>query len=262
MTAHKIGTREEWLAARLELLKAEKELTRRSDELARQRRELPWVPIVKDYRFDAEEGNVSLTDLFRGRSQLVVYHFMFGRGYTAGCPACSATADGFNGVLPHLEACDVTMVCISRAPLDKLIAFRRHMGWSFNWASSHDSDFNFDFGVSASESPREVSSLLVANEVAAFPLASDQRFRDNLPPIVAQNASASGTDIPGYFSEGHAVSVFARDGDSIYYCYSSYTRGTEFLMSYYAILDRTPKGRNEGGGMGTWLRRHDEYNQR
>jgi predicted dithiol-disulfide oxidoreductase (DUF899 family) len=154
------------------------------------------------------------------------------------------------------------MVCISRAPLDKLIAFRRHMGWSFNWASSHDSDFNFDFGVSASESPREVSSLLVANEVAAFPLASDQRFRDNLPPIVAQNASASGTDIPGYFSEGHAVSVFARDGDSIYYCYSSYTRGTEFLMSYYAILDRTPKGRNEGGGMGTWLRRHDEYNKR
>jgi predicted dithiol-disulfide oxidoreductase (DUF899 family) len=257
----KVVSRKTWLAARLKLLKAEKELTRRGDEVTRRRQELPRVRIAKDYRFETDEGKASLADLFRGRSQLVVYHFMFGPGYTAGCPACSATADSFNGVLPHLEARDVTMICISRAPLKKLLAYRRRMGWSFNWASSYESDFNFDFGVSAAEPPHKVTSLIVSNEVAAFRLLGDQPFRDNLPPIVAQNASASGTDVAGYFSEGHAVSVFAREGDSVYLCYSSYTRGTEFLMSYYAILDRTPKGRNEGGPMGTWLRRHDEYDK-
>jgi predicted dithiol-disulfide oxidoreductase (DUF899 family) len=261
MTTHKTGTREEWLAARLDLLKAEKDLTRRSDELARRRQDLPWVRIAKDYRFETAEGKASLADLFRGRSQLVVYHFMFGPGYTAGCPACSATADSFNGVLPHLDARDVTMICISRAPLEKLLAYRRRMGWSFNWASSYESDFNFDFGVSAAEPLNEVASPLESNEVAAFRLLGDQQFRDNLPPVVAQNASASGTDVAGYISEGHGFSVFAREGDSVYHCYSSYTRGTEFLMSYYAILDRTPKGRDEGGPMGTWLLRHDEYDQ-
>jgi predicted dithiol-disulfide oxidoreductase (DUF899 family) len=261
VTNHKTGTREEWLTARAKLLEAEKQLTRQSDELARLRRELPWVRIEKEYRFDTEEGKASLADLFRGRSQLVVYHFMFGPGYTAGCPACSSTADSFNGVLPHLEARDVTMICISRAPLEKLLAYRRRMGWSFNWASSYESDYNFDFGVSAAEPPHEVASLLKANEVAAFPLLSDQRVRNNLPPVAAQNASATGTDITGYFSEGHGVSVFAREGDSVYHCYSSYARGTEFLMGYYAILDRTPRGRDEGGPMGTWLRRHDEYEQ-
>jgi predicted dithiol-disulfide oxidoreductase (DUF899 family) len=153
----------------------------------------------------------------------------------------------------------VTMVCISRAPLEKLLAYRRRMGWRFNWASSHESDFNFDFGVSAAEPPDKVTSQLESNEVVAFRLLGDQQFRDNLPPVVAQNASASGTDIAGYMSEGHGFSVFAREGDSVYHCYSSYTRGTEFLMGYYAILDRTPKGRDEGGPMGTWLRRHDEY---
>ena len=259
MMTHKTGTREEWLAARLELLKAEKELTHRSDELAKQRQELPWVRIDKKYRFETNEGSASLADLFIGRSQLLVYHFMFGPDYTAGCPACSATADSFNGVLPHLEARDVTMICISRAPLEKLLAYRQRMGWSFNWVSSYDSDFNFDFGVSAAEPPHEVASLLEANEVALFPLLSDKRVRDNLPPITAQNARATGTDVSGYFSEGHGVSVFAREGDSVYHWYSSYARGTEFLMGYYAILDRTPKGRDEGGPMGTWLRRHDEY---
>ena len=259
MPTHKTGTREEWLAERLELLKAEKELTRRSDELARRRRELPWVRIAKDYRFETDGGKASLAELFRGRSQLVVYHFMFGPGYTAGCPACSATADSFNGVLPHLEARDVTMICISRAPLEKLLAYRQRMGWSFNWASSFESDFNFDFGVSAAEPPHAVASLLESNEVAALRMLGDRRFRDNLPPIAAQNASATGTDLAGYFSEGHGVSVFAREDDNLYHCYSSYTRGTEFLMGYYAILDRTPKGRDEGGPMGTWLRRHDEY---
>jgi predicted dithiol-disulfide oxidoreductase (DUF899 family) len=257
----KVVSRKTWLAARLKLLKAEKELTRRGDEVTRQRQALPQVRIDKKYQFETDEGKASLADLFRGRSQLVVYHFMFGPGYTAGCPACSATADSFNGVLPHLEARDVTMICISRAPLKKLLAYRRRMGWSFNWASSHESDFNFDFGVSAAEPPNEVTPLIESNEVAAFRLLGDQQFRNNLPPIVAQSASATGTDVAGYFSEGHGFSVFAREGNSVYLCYSTYTRGTEFLMGYYAILDRTPKGRDEGGPMGTWLHRHDEYDK-
>jgi predicted dithiol-disulfide oxidoreductase (DUF899 family) len=258
-TSHKIGTRDEWLAARLELLKGEKRHTRRGDELARQRRELPWVRIDKKYQFDTEEGNASLADLFKGRSQLVVYHFMFGPDYTAGCPACSATADSFNGVLPHIEARDVTMICISRAPLEKLLAYRRRMGWSFNWASSHGNDFNFDFGVSAPDASHKATPPLVANEVAVVPLLSDQQFRDNLPPVVAQNASSTGTDVAGYLSEGHGFSVFAREGDDVYHCYSTYTRGTEFLMSFYPILDRVPKGRAEDGPMGVWLHRRDEY---
>lgn len=261
MIKHKTGTREEWLAARQDLLKAEKELTRRSDELARQRQELPWVRLAKAYRFETDKGKASLADLFRGRSQLVVYHFMFGPSYSAGCPACSATADSFNGVLPHLEARDVTMICISRAPLEKLLAYRRRMGWSFNWVSSYDNDFNFDFGVSATAAPQEVPSPIEANEVAAFRMLSDKQFRDKLPPVAAQNASASGTDLAGYFSEGHGFSVFALEGGAVYHCYSTYTRGTEFLMGYYAILDRTPKGRDEDGPMGTWLRRHDEYDK-
>jgi predicted dithiol-disulfide oxidoreductase (DUF899 family) len=259
MINHRVGTREEWLAARAQLLAREKEHTRLADELAQLRRELPWVPVEKEYRFDTEAGARTLAELFDGRSQLVIYHFTFGPGYSAGCPACSATADGFNGVLPHLKARDVTMLCISRAPLDKLLAYRRRMGWSFTWASSYENDFNADFGVSVADPPHQKASLLTANEVAAFPLVSDQQFRETLPPIVAQNASATGTDVPGYFSEGHGFSVFAREGDSVYHSYSTYARGTEFLMGYYPILDRTPKGRDEGGPMGTWLRRHDEY---
>ncbi len=200
-------------------------------------------------------------DLFNGRSQLFVYHFMFGPRYSAGCPTCSATADSFNGVLPHLEARDVALICVSRAQLEKLLAYRRRMGWRFDWASSYDSDFNFDFGVSAGAPSHEAPSLLEANEVAAFPLLSDAGFRESLPPVAAQNASATGTDLPGYFSEGHGVSIFAREGDTVYHCYSTYARGTEFLMGYYAILDRTPKGRDEGGPMGTWVRRHDEYGE-
>jgi predicted dithiol-disulfide oxidoreductase (DUF899 family) len=260
MTKHEIGTREEWLAAREALLVREKEHTRLGDELAEQRRGLPWVPLETEYRFETEDGTRTLAELFDGRSQLVVYHFMFGPGYTAGCPTCSATADSFNGLLPHLEAGDVTMICISRAPLEKLLAYRRRMGWSFDWASSYESDFNLDFGVSASEdAPHGAAPLLEANEVAARPLLSDQRVRDNLPPVAAYNARATGTDAVGYFSEGHGVSTFARDGDSVYHCYSSYARGTEFLMGYYAILDRTPKGRAEADAIGTWVRRHDEY---
>src|SRR5262249_2257786 len=175
------------------------------------------------------------------------------------CATCSSTADGFNGLLPHLNARDVTMICISRAPLESLLAYRRRMGWTFNWASSHENDFNFDFGVSvADEAAHAALPLLQANEAAAFPLGSAPGVGESLPPMVAENAAATGLDVVGYFREGHGVSTFARDGDSVYHCYSSYARGTEFLMSYYAILDRMPNGRDEGDGR-MWIRRHDEY---
>lgn len=260
MNNHKTGTREEWLAARLKLLEAEKELTRRSDELAKQRQELPWVPVEKQYTFQTEHGPKTLRELFDNRSQLMVYHFMFGPDYEAGCPTCSSTADSFNGVLPHLEARDVTMICISRAPIEKLIAYRRRMGWSFNWASNYGSNFNFDYGVSPSNPPHDVPALLEANELALLKLLNEQpAFRENLPGIAIQNAKSSGTNIETYFSEGHGISTFACEGDTVYHCYSSYTRGTEFLMSYYAILDRVPKGRDEGNQSMGWLRRHDEY---
>jgi predicted dithiol-disulfide oxidoreductase (DUF899 family) len=265
MTNRRIGTREEWAAARAELLKREKEHTRLGDELARQRRELPLVRVEKQYTFQTEHGAKTLRELFDGRSQLVVYHFMFGPDYEAGCPACSSTADSFNGVLAHLEACDVTMICVSRAPIEKLLAYRQRMGWSFNWASSHESDFNFDYGVSAGEGMTHdpAALLLEANELALLKLLNEQpAVRESLPRIAIQNASTSGTNLDGYFSEGHGVSTFAREGDTVYHCYSSYARGTEFLMGYYAILDRAPKGRDEGDQPMSWLRRHDEYDER
>lgn len=262
MTSRRIGTREEWLAACAGLLEREKELTRMGDELARQRRELPWVPVEKQYRLQTEGGARTLAELFDGRSQLVVYHFMFGPGYTAGCPACSSTADSFNGVLSHLEARDLTMICVSRAPLGKLLAYRERMGWSFTWASSHDSDFNVDFGVSAVEpiTLETAAPRLEANELALLQLLHERpAVRETLPLVTAQNATATGTDLDGYFSEGHGVSTFARESGTVYHCYSSYARGTEFLMGYYAILDRAPKGRDEGDQPMSWLRRHDEY---
>ena len=262
MTSRRIGTREQWLAASAELLAREKQLTRMGDELARQRRELPWVPVEKKYTLQTADGAKTLAGLFDGRSQLVVYHFMFGPGYAAGCPACSSTADSFNGVLAHLQARDVTMICVSRAPLDKLLAYRERMGWGFTWASSHDSDFNVDFGVSAGQ---EITHDLAAprpqaNELTLLKLLYDQpAVRENLPLVTSQNATATGTDLDGYFSEGHGVSTFARENGTVYHCYSSYARGTEFLMGYYAILDRAPKGRDEGDQPMSWLRRHDEY---
>jgi len=262
MTGNRIGTREEWLAASAELLKREKELTRMGDELARQRRELPWVPVEKQYMFQTERGARTLADLFDGRSQLVVYHFMFGPDWEAGCPTCSSTADSFNGVLAHLNACDVTMICVSRAPLEKLLAYRERMGWRFNWASSHASDFHFDYGVSAGVSPTHdpAAPVLEANELGLLKLLNEQpAVRESLPQIAVRNASASGTDLEGYFSQGHGLSTFAREGETVYHCYSSYARGTEFLMGYYAILDRAPKGRDEGDQPMHWLHRHDEY---
>jgi predicted dithiol-disulfide oxidoreductase (DUF899 family) len=265
MTSDRIGTRAEWLAASAELLRREKELTRMGDELARQRRELPWVPVGKQYPLETGDGAQTLAQLFDGRSQLIVYHFMFGPGYEGGCPSCSSTADSFNGVLAHLNARDVTMICVSRAPIGKLLAYRERMGWSFTWASSHDSDFNADFGVSAGEgTARDLAAPQPeANELALLKLLGEQpAVRENLPLITAQNANATGTSLEGYFSEGHGVSTFARDSDTVYHCYSSYARGTEFLMGFYAILDRAPNGRDEGDQPMSWLRRHDEYGNR
>ena len=264
MPEHRTATREEWVAARAALLQREKELMRMDDELARQRRELPWVPVEKQYTLQTAEGTRSLAELFDGRSQLMVYHFMFGPHYEAGCPSCSSTADSFNDVLAHLEARDVTMICVSRAPLEMLLAYRERMGWSFSWASSHESDFNFDYGVSAGEGMTDdpAPPLLKANELALLKLLNEQpTVREHLPLVSTQNASATGTTLDGYFSEGHGVSTFAREGDTVYHCYSSYARGTEFLMGYYAILDRAPKGRDEGDQPMSWLRRHDEYDR-
>jgi len=262
MIKHPTWTREQWLAARSELLAAEKEHTRVGDDLARRRRELPWVRIDKQYALQTEHGPKTLPELFDGRSQLIIYHFMFGPHYDGGCPTCSSTADSFDGVLAHLEACDVTMICVSRAPIEKLLTYRKRMGWSFNWASSHESDFNLDYGVSAGDGmPRDPNvPLLEANELPLLKLLHEQpAIRDNLPLIVAHNASATRTSVDGYFREGHGVSTFAREGDAVYHCYSSYARGTEFLMGYYAILDRAPKGRDEGDQPMKWLRRRDEY---
>ena len=262
MTTGRTGTREEWLAASAELLQREKELTRAGDELARQRRALPWVLVEKQYTLQTADGDRTLAELFDGRSQLIVYHFMFGPGYEAGCPSCSSTADSFDGVLTHLSARDVTMICVSRAPVDKLLAFRERMGWSFNWASSYDSDFNVDFGVSAGEGLADDSAGAgpEANELGLLKLLEEQpSVRENLPLVTTQNASATGTNLEGYFSEGHGVSTFARENGTVYHCYSSYARGTEFLMGYYAILDRAPRGRDEGDQPMGWLRRHDEY---
>ncbi len=254
MTNHRIGTREEWLAARLELLDAEKELTRRSDELARKRQELPWVRIEKDYTFETDEGTASFADLFGGRSQLLMYHFMFGPEYTAGCPACSAIADGFNGSHVHLENHDVAMMAVSRAPLDKLQAYKRRMGWSFPWASSFGSDFNFDFNVSITEEqqregvveynfqPRDVRPVLEAGDEGP----------------VAQVAAMTGTDIATYTREAPGMSAFALEDGVVYHTYSAYSRGVDAMWGMYQWLDRAPKGRNETG---IWFRRRDEYDQ-
>jgi predicted dithiol-disulfide oxidoreductase (DUF899 family) len=243
MTDHQVVSREEWQATREELLKREKEHTRTGDVLARQRRELPWVAIGKEYRFDADDGTRTLAELFDGRSQLMVYHFMYGPSYQAGDPVNSSIADGLDGLLPHLHARDVTLLLVSRAPLVKLQAYKQRMGWSIPWVSAANTDFNFDFGASAAQEPLR-------------PPGPDE---DGLPPVVAQNAAAAGTDIPGYLSESPAVSVFTLTGGAVYQTYATTWRGVEFLMNYYPILDRMPKGRDEGGTWQTWIRRHDEY---
>jgi len=251
MTSHKFGTREEWLAARLELLDAEKELTRRSDELARRRQELPWVRIGKEYRFGTDQGPASLADLFQGRSQLLIYHFMFGPDYTAGCPSCSAIADGFNGSVVHLASHDVTLYAVSRAPLAKLQAYKRRMGWSFPWASSFGSDFNYDFQAAVTKE-QWLSGAVEYNfrEMDLRPPAGEEGSRN------AWTESIVGTDWQTYRREGPGMSAFALEDGAVYHTYSAYARGLDGLWGMYQWLDRAPRGRNETGH---WWRRHDEY---
>jgi predicted dithiol-disulfide oxidoreductase (DUF899 family) len=254
MSEHSVGTRDEWLAARLELLEREKELTRRSDELARARQELPWVPVEKEYSFDTDEGKKTLAELFDGRSQLLVYHFMFGPEYEAGCPTCSSMADAFDGVIVHLNNHDVTFLAISRAPLEELQAYKRRMGWQFPWVSSHGSDFNFDFGVSfTEEQQRGGAEYNFRSSPTMEPL-----FKAETGPI-AEQAVATGTTPANYMKEAPGMSAFALSDGAVYHTYSAYARGGEFLMYYYGILDRAPKGRNEGDPPELWIRRHDEY---
>jgi predicted dithiol-disulfide oxidoreductase (DUF899 family) len=250
MTTHKTGTRKEWLAARLELLQAEKELTRRSDELARRRQELPWVRVDKDYRFETDEGSASLKDLFRGRSQLLVYHFMFGPDYTAGCPSCSAIADGFNGFAVHLANHDVALSAVSRAPLAKLQAYKRRMGWTFPWASSADSEFNSHFSVGFTEEQQRKGGIEY-NYRREGPWQSGGGEGD-----VAKMAAMAGTDPATYVRERPGMSAFALEDGVVYHAYSAYARGLDGLWGMYQWLDRAPKGRNETG---VWWRRHDEY---
>jgi len=256
MTKHKTGTREEWRAARLELLEAEKELTRRSDEVARQRQELPWVSIDKDYEFDTDEGRVVLADLFEGRSQLLIYHFMFGPNYEAGCPACSSIADVFNGAVVHLANHDVMFWAVSRAPLAKLQAYKRRMGWSFPWASSLDSDFNLDFNVQVTEQQQRDGAVVEYNfrHEPAWNLRNIKAAE--LPQGPTMGAAMSGTDVTTYVRDEPGMSAFALEDGTVYHTYSAYARGLDVLWTTYQWLDRAPKGRNEPD---FWWRRHDEY---
>jgi predicted dithiol-disulfide oxidoreductase (DUF899 family) len=256
MTKHKTGTRKEWVAARLELLAAEKELTRRSDELARRRQELPWVRIDKTYRFETDEGGASLADLLRGRAQLLVYHFMFGPDYKAGCPSCSAIADGFNGFAVHLANHDVMLWAVSRAPLAKLQAYKRRLGWTFPWASSFGGDFNADFSVGFSEEQQREG--IEYNYRREAPLQIGARGAGGELPVSEFSASA-GTDEATYLRERPGMSAFVREDGVVYHTYSTYARGLDGLWGMYQWLDRAPMGRNESG---LWWRRHDEYDKR
>jgi predicted dithiol-disulfide oxidoreductase (DUF899 family) len=265
MTKHTIGTRQEWLAARLELLEAEKELTQRSDELARRRQLLPWVRIDKGYRFETEKGSASLTGLFDGRSQLLIYHFMFGPDYSAGCPSCSSIADGFDGFAIHLKNHDVTLSAVSRASLAKLQAYKQRMGWTFPWASSDGGDFNFDFSVGFTPKQQRDGAIeynyrreapagepLAGKTVGEWPLLGDEG-------PVAQIAAMTGTDVPTYTRERPGLSAFVLEDGIVYHTYSTYSRGLDGLWGMYQWLDRAPMGRNETG---VWWRRHDEYGTR
>ncbi len=274
MTHHKVGTRKEWLAARLELLEAEKDLTRRSDELARRRQDLPWVRIDKQYRFETDAGEASLADLFRGRSQLLIYHFMFGPDYTAGCMNCSTIADGFNGFAVHLANHDVMLWAVSRAPFEKVRTYKQRMGWTFPWASSFGSDFNRDFGVAFTEQQQREGGIEYnyrrepawdwrAGEENKAPqdllARPESRLRDAGDDPVAINAAVTGTDAATYTRERPGMSAFALEDGVVHHTYSTYSRGLDGLWGMYQWLDRAPKGRNETG---PWWRRRDEYGKR
>ena len=251
MTTHIIGTREEWLSARIDLLAAEKELTRRGDELAQRRQDLPWVPVNKEYLFDTEDGHASLVDLFQGRSQLIVYHFMFGPDYKAGCPSCSSIADGIDGVFVHLANHDVTLTAVSRAPLEKLLEYKRRMGWSFPWASSEKSDFNNDYSVSFTEEQQREGSIEYNYKRSGHVMDNEKPH-----PVVQQIAATCGTDAPTYARDRPGLSSFVLEDGVIYHTYSAYSRGVDAVWGMYPWLDRASKGRNEDS---YWLRRHDEY---
>lgn len=255
MTTHPTGTREQWLAARIELLAAEKELTRRSDELAQRRQQLPWVRVDKAYRFESERGTRSLIDLFEGRSQLLVYHFMFGPDYKAGCPSCSMIADGFDGFAVHLAHHDISLVAVSRAPLAKLQAYRERMGWSFPWASSFGSDFNYDFNIAFTEAQQREGSIEYNFHRGGH--AMDEMTV--VPEPVAQFAATCGTDAPTYTRDRPGMSTFVLEDGVVYHAYSTYARGLDALWGAYQWLDRAPRGRNE---QGPWWRRRDEYGAR
>jgi predicted dithiol-disulfide oxidoreductase (DUF899 family) len=261
---HKTGTRKQWLAARLKLLEAEKDLTRRSDKIARQRQNLPWVRIEKDYRFETEKGNASLAELFRGRTQLLIYHFMFGPDYSAGCPACSAIADGFDGLAVHLANHDVTLSAVSRAPLVKLQTYKQRMGWTFPWSSSLGSDFNFDFNVWFSEEQQRDGGIeynydreKALIDTLAGKTARKWQSRDG-QGTVEEIAAMAGTDVLTYTRERPGMSAFVLEDNVVYHTYSTYARGLDVLWGMYQWLDRAPKGRNETG---LWFRRHDEYDK-
>jgi predicted dithiol-disulfide oxidoreductase (DUF899 family) len=251
MSTHKTGTREQWLATRLKLLDAEKALTRQSDELAQRRQELPWVRVDRDYRFDTEEGKASLADLFRGRSQLLVYHFMFGPDYKAGCISCSSIADGFNGIAVHLANHDVMLWAASLAPLAKLQAFKQRMGWTFPWASSQGGDFNYDFNVSITEEQQRTGG----NEYN-YRRGGHAMTETTLPSVVIENATRTGADPIAYVRERPGLSAFVLEDGVVYHTYSTYARGLDGLWGMWQWLDRAPKGRNETG---VWWHHHDSY---
>ena len=243
-TTHRIVPREEWLAQRAALLEREKQHTRMGDELAKQRRKLPWIRVEKQYTLQTAAGPKTLEELFDGRSQLLIYHFMFGPSYEAGCPVNSSIADTFDSLIPHLKARDVTLMAVSGAPIQKLLAYRQRMGWSFNWASSYESDLNADLGFSSS--PEQTRDAI-------------EPMLDQLPPVAFRNANDAGTDIYGYLTELFGFTAFTLDHGTVYQTYSTTGRGVEFLMPYYGFLDRTPKGRDEDEGFQLWIRRRDEY---
>jgi predicted dithiol-disulfide oxidoreductase (DUF899 family) len=257
ITEHKTGTRKAWLAARLQLLEEEKELTRRSDELARERQELPWVRIEKEYRFDTDEGKASLTDLFQGRSQLIIYHFMFGPDFKAGCPSCSSIADGFNGIAVHLAHHDVMLWAVSLAPLLKLQAYKKRMGWTFPWASSSGSDFNADFSVWFSEEQQRKGEVEYNYE--REPVMEWRSGQEGgCGGAEAKFAAMCGTDTDTYHRDRPGMSAFALQDGAVYHTYSAYARGVDAIWGMYPWLDRAPKGRNESD---VWWRRHDEYDR-
>lgn len=249
---HRTGTREEWMTARLDLLAAEKAHTAQSDELARRRQALPWVRLDTPYHFDTDDGPASLVDLFQGRSQLLVYHFMFGPTYTAGCPSCSSIADGFNGITVHLRHHDVSFAAVSRAPLPTLQAYKRRMGWTFPWASALDSDFNFDFHVGFTEAQQRDGTIdYNYRREAAWRLRGGEAY--------SEIADMTGTDMATYTRERPGVSAFALEDGVVYHTYSTYARGLDAMWGMYQWLDRAPLGRNEHG---VWWRRRDEYPER